>query len=52
LVNSVQQFEKTEHSRKPERFREIIDALYPHGNRIAQGTNQPRGEVPQSPPRI
>lgn len=31
---SVQAIEKTGHSRKPEKFREIIDTIYPNGNRI------------------
>lgn len=34
LFDSVQAIEKTGHSVKPERFREIIDTLYPHGKRI------------------
>ncbi len=35
LIDSVQVIERTNvHSEKPERFREIIDELYPHGNRI------------------
>jgi N6-adenosine-specific RNA methylase IME4 len=35
LFDSVVSIEKTrKHSEKPERFREIIDILYPHGNRI------------------
>ena len=34
LVDSVQSIEKTEHSRKPERFRELIDAMYPYGERV------------------
>ena len=34
LHDSVQTIERTEHSRKPERFREIIDEIYPQGNRI------------------
>lgn len=34
LYDSVQQIARTEHSRKPEKFRDIIDAIYPHGNRI------------------
>lgn len=34
LFDSVQVAEKTAHSVKPERFREIIDTLYPHGKRI------------------
>ncbi len=34
LFDSVQTIERTKHSEKPERFREIIDTLYPHGNRL------------------
>jgi N6-adenosine-specific RNA methylase IME4 len=34
LFDSVQSIERTEHSVKPEAFREIIDTLYPHGKRI------------------
>jgi N6-adenosine-specific RNA methylase IME4 len=34
LYDSVQSIERTEHSRKPEEFRAIIDALYPRGKRI------------------
>jgi N6-adenosine-specific RNA methylase IME4 len=34
LFDSVVSVERTRHSEKPEAFREIIDALYPHGNRI------------------
>ncbi len=35
LFDSVQTIEKSaEHSEKPERFREIIDAIYTHGNKI------------------
>lgn len=34
LHDSVQSIERTEHSVKPERFREIIDEIYPHGPRI------------------
>jgi N6-adenosine-specific RNA methylase IME4 len=34
LFDSVQSIQKTEHSRKPEEFREIIDTLYQVGNRI------------------
>ena len=32
--SSVQTIERTEHSRKPEEFRAIIDRLYPQGQRI------------------
>lgn len=41
LFDSVQSIERTTHSAKPERFREIIDTLYPAGPRIelfARGT--------------
>ena len=34
LFDSVQSIERTEHSMKPERFREIIDTLYVHGKKI------------------
>lgn len=35
LFDSVQSIERSsEHSEKPERFREIIDTIYPNGNRI------------------
>jgi N6-adenosine-specific RNA methylase IME4 len=34
LYKSVQCSARTEHSRKPERFREIIDTIYPYGSRI------------------
>lgn len=35
LYDSVQKIERSKtHSQKPEEFREIIDTLYPHGNRI------------------
>jgi len=34
LFNSVVRIERTEHSRKPEYFRELIDRMYPAGNRI------------------
>jgi len=34
LVDSVYVEERTEHSRKPEYFRNLIDELYPKGNRI------------------
>ena len=35
LVDSVQSIERSgEHSEKPEEFRRIIDALYPHGPRL------------------
>ena len=34
LFDSVASIERTEHSKKPEYFREIIDTIYTHGNRI------------------
>jgi len=34
LFDSVLTEERTEHSRKPEVFREIIDTIYPHGKRV------------------
>jgi len=34
LFDSVQSIERTGHSEKPEKFREIIETLYPHGNRL------------------
>lgn len=34
LHDNVVSIERTAHSEKPERFREIIDELYPRGNRI------------------
>lgn len=34
LFDSVITEERTEHSRKPKVFREIIDTIYPHGKRI------------------
>ena len=34
LHDSVISIERTEHSEKPEYFRELIDKLYPTGNRI------------------
>lgn len=34
LFDSVYSEERTEHSRKPEYFREIIDTIYPNGKRI------------------
>ena len=35
LINSVQTIERSKkHSEKPEKFREIIDTLYPNGKRI------------------
>jgi N6-adenosine-specific RNA methylase IME4 len=34
LFDSVQSIERTEHSEKPEKFREIIDTIYTVGNRV------------------
>ncbi len=34
LIDSVQSIERTEHSKKPDEFRQIIDSLYPSGTRI------------------
>ena len=34
LFDSVYSEERTEHSRKPEYFREVIDTIYPNGKRI------------------
>ncbi len=34
LLDSVQSIERTEHSKKPERFYEIIESLYDHGRRL------------------
>jgi len=34
LIDSVQTIERTEHSKKPDEFRNIIDKLYPNGKRI------------------
>lgn len=34
LFDSVVSIERTEHSRKPKEFREMIDTLYPKGNRL------------------
>lgn len=34
LFDSVVSIERTEHSKKPQFFREIIDTIYPNGNRI------------------
>lgn len=34
LFDSVQSIEKTEHSKKPEEFRTIIETLYTYGNKI------------------
>lgn len=43
LFDSVQSVERTEHSRKPEVFREIIDTLYTHGRKLemfARGSHE------------
>ncbi|MBK7381675.1 MAG: hypothetical protein IPJ03_22305 [Ignavibacteriales bacterium] len=34
LFDSVQTIERTEHSKKPEEFRKIIETIYTHGNKI------------------
>ena len=34
LYNSVQPIKRTEHSRKPEKFYEIIETLYGHGRKL------------------
>lgn len=34
LFDSVVSIERTDHSRKPKEFRDMIDTLYPHGNRL------------------
>jgi N6-adenosine-specific RNA methylase IME4 len=44
LFDSVQSIEKTGHSEKPEEFREIIDTLYTHGDRIELFR---RGDAPE-----
>jgi len=41
LHDSVISIERTEHSTKPERFREIIDEIYPYGKRIELFARQP-----------
>lgn len=44
LVDSVYMEERTEHSRKPEYFRDLIDELYPSGTRLEMFA---RGELPE-----
>lgn len=44
LFDSVQSIERTEHSRKPEAFRNIINTLYPSGKKIELFR---RGEAPE-----
>ena len=44
LYDSVQSIERTEHSRKPEKFREIIDTIYPNGPRVELFC---RGQAPE-----
>jgi N6-adenosine-specific RNA methylase IME4 len=34
LFDSVQSIERTEHSAKPQEFRDIIETIYTHGNKI------------------
>ncbi len=41
LFDSVQSIERTEHSVKPEKFREIIDTLYTHGRKIELFARRP-----------
>lgn len=41
LFDSVQSIERTTHSAKPEEFREIIDTLYIHGNKIELFARRP-----------
>jgi N6-adenosine-specific RNA methylase IME4 len=43
LFDSVQTIERTEHSGKPEQFRQIIETLYPSGNKLELFR---RGSVP------
>jgi len=43
LFDSVQSIQRTAHSRKPERFREIIDTIYRQGRKIELFC---RGDVP------
>jgi len=41
LFDSVQSIERTEHSKKPEEFRDIIDTLYTHGKQIELFARRP-----------
>lgn len=41
LFDSVQSIERTEHSVKPEEFRQMIDHLYPHGQRLEMFARKP-----------
>lgn len=41
LFDSVQSIERTEHSVKPEAFREIIDTIYPYGKRVELFARRP-----------
>lgn len=41
LYDSVQSIEKTDHSRKPEEFRAIIDDIYTYGNKIELFARKP-----------
>lgn len=45
LVDSVYEEERTEHSRKPDYFRDLIDALYPEGKRTELFA---RGALPEN----
>lgn len=42
LFDSVVSIERTEHSRKPHEFYNIIETIYPHGSRIELFSRQPR----------
>jgi len=42
LFDSVQSIERTEHSKKPEEFYDIIETIYPNGERIEMFARQPR----------
>ena len=41
LFDSVYSEERTEHSRKPQKFREIIDEIYPNGARVELFARRP-----------
>lgn len=43
LFDSVYEEERTEHSKKPEYFREIIDTIYPSGSRIELFARETKG---------
>lgn len=42
LFDSVQSIERTEHSKKPEEFYDIIETIYPNGERLEMFARQPR----------